>query len=256
MTSERKTRTAVFKAQVALAAVRGDRTLSELAAHYGVHVTLIHAWKRQLLAGAEAVFGGAKAAGLVESLLQQYRELRALEHQALLFMGRFVLADVPPEGLKGLLSDRLPPNDLDTLFTHANGPSRPRRFRSRTVLFHLCGVPERLIAAFLGVYIRTVKKIILRYRRKGVTALFVPRAGVRKFDDARYKEMVFTVLHAPPKDYGFNRTTWRLRDIRTTMKRLGLPIGKNYIIRIIRDAGYRFLRGCQKTKNGSLATAA
>src|SRR5690349_3369440 len=54
--------------------------------------------------------------------------------------------------------------------------------------------------------------------------------------------MVFTVLHAPPKDYGFNRTTWRLRDIHTAMAQLGMPIGKNYIIRIIRGAGYRFVK--------------
>jgi hypothetical protein len=65
---------------------------------------------------------------------------------------------------------------------------------------------------------------------------------VKKFDDAKYKEMVFTVLHAPPKDYGFNRTTWRLRDIHTAMAQLGMPIGKNYIIRIIRGAGYRFVK--------------
>jgi hypothetical protein len=157
-------------------------------------------------------------------------------------MGRFTLGDVPPEGLKGLLSDRLSPNDLDTLFSHASGPSHPWRFRSRTVLFRLCGVPERLIAEFFGVPIRKVRKIILRFQRKGVASLFVPRAGVRKFDDVRYKQMVFTILHAPPKDYGFNRTTWRQRDIHTVMTRLGMPIGKNYIIRIIRDAGYRFVK--------------
>jgi transposase-like protein/transposase len=243
MAGERKTHTAAFKAQVALAAVKGERTPSELAACYGVHQTLIHDWKMQLLAGAEAMFaGGRKAAELEKSLLLTYRELRPLERQALLFMGRFALGDVPTEGLKGLLSSRLSSNDLEILFSHANSPSHPRRFRSRAVLFHLRGVPESLIAEFLGVYIRTVKKLILRYRRKGVTALFVPRAGVTKFNDARYKEMVFTVLHTPPRDYGFNRTTWRLRDIHTTMTRLGMPIGKNYIIRIIRDAGYRFLK--------------
>lgn len=242
MAGERKTHTAAFKAQVALAAVRGDRALGELADHYEVHRTLIHTWKRQLLAGAEAVFDGGKAPGLMESLLQEYRELRALEHTAFQLMGRFVLAEALPERLKGLLSDKLPPNDLDTLFTHANGPSRPRQFRSRAVLFHLCGVPERLIASFLGVYIRTVKKTILRYQRQGVAALFAPRARVRKFDDPRYKEMVFTVLHAPPKDYGFNRTTWRLRDVHTVMTRLGMRIGKNYIEKIIRGAGYRFVK--------------
>jgi transposase-like protein len=64
MTAKRKSHTAAFKAQVALAAVKGDRTVNELAAHFGVHPTLIHAWKKQLLTGAEAVFaGGAKAAG-------------------------------------------------------------------------------------------------------------------------------------------------------------------------------------------------
>ena len=45
--------TAAFKAQVALAAVKGDKTVNELAGHYGVHPTLIHGWKKHLLAGAE-----------------------------------------------------------------------------------------------------------------------------------------------------------------------------------------------------------
>jgi len=64
MAVKRKAHPAAFKAQVALAALKGDRTVNELASHYGVHPTLIHAWKKQLLAGAEAVFaGGAKATG-------------------------------------------------------------------------------------------------------------------------------------------------------------------------------------------------
>ena len=63
MPRKRKSHSAVFKAQVALAALRGDKTVPELASHYGVHPTLIHGWKKQLLQGAEQVFGnGAKAA--------------------------------------------------------------------------------------------------------------------------------------------------------------------------------------------------
>ena len=61
---KRKQHTAAFKAQVALAAVKGDRTINELAGQYGVHPTLIHGWKKHLLAGAEAVFAsGSKAIG-------------------------------------------------------------------------------------------------------------------------------------------------------------------------------------------------
>jgi transposase-like protein len=63
MSGKRKHHTAAFKAQVALAAVKEDRTVNELASQYGIHPTLIHTWKKQLLAGADQVFGnGSKAA--------------------------------------------------------------------------------------------------------------------------------------------------------------------------------------------------
>ena len=63
MSAKRKVHTAAFKAQVALAALKGDKTVNELAGHYGVHPTLIHARKKQLASGAEAVFAnGTKVA--------------------------------------------------------------------------------------------------------------------------------------------------------------------------------------------------
>ena len=63
MAGKRKVHTPAFKARVALAALKGDRTVNELAGQFEVHPTLIHAWKRQLTAGVEEVFSGpAKAA--------------------------------------------------------------------------------------------------------------------------------------------------------------------------------------------------
>jgi transposase len=61
MAGKRKIHTSAFKAQVALAALKGDRTINELAGQFGVHPTLIHGWKKQLLAGAETVFANGAA---------------------------------------------------------------------------------------------------------------------------------------------------------------------------------------------------
>lgn len=49
----------VFKAQVALVALKGDKTLSEVAVQFGVHVKLVQAWKKQMLDQAASVFTGA-----------------------------------------------------------------------------------------------------------------------------------------------------------------------------------------------------
>ena len=45
---KRRNHDAGFKARVALEAVKGERTVSELAAEYGVHPTMIHQWKKAL----------------------------------------------------------------------------------------------------------------------------------------------------------------------------------------------------------------
>jgi transposase len=58
MKGKRKIHEASFKAKVALAAIKGDKTVSELTSQFAVHSTLIHGWKRQLLDGVESLFAG------------------------------------------------------------------------------------------------------------------------------------------------------------------------------------------------------
>jgi len=53
----RRTHSAAFKAKVALAAVKGDKTLAELAQQFDVHTNQITTWKNPLLDGAAGVFG-------------------------------------------------------------------------------------------------------------------------------------------------------------------------------------------------------
>lgn len=58
----RRTHNPAFKAKVALAAIKGEKTLAELAQQYDVHPNQITAWKAQLLEGAAGVFGSGPAA--------------------------------------------------------------------------------------------------------------------------------------------------------------------------------------------------
>jgi len=55
----RRNHSPAFKAKVALAAVKGERTLAELAEQFDVHPNQIQDWKKQLIIKAENVFGAS-----------------------------------------------------------------------------------------------------------------------------------------------------------------------------------------------------
>ncbi len=58
----RGTHTPGFQAKVALAAIKGEKTLAELAQQHDVHPSQITSWKTQLLEGATGAFGSGSSA--------------------------------------------------------------------------------------------------------------------------------------------------------------------------------------------------
>ena len=76
--SKRRNHDAAFKARVALEALKGERTVSELATAYEVHPTMIHQWKKALLEGAAGIFErGGKAAVAAEVAEDTVRDRHA-----------------------------------------------------------------------------------------------------------------------------------------------------------------------------------
>jgi transposase-like protein len=59
---QRRQYSADWKAKVALEAIKGQRTVQEIASHYEVHPTLVTHWKKQLLEGAAEIFSNSKRA--------------------------------------------------------------------------------------------------------------------------------------------------------------------------------------------------
>jgi len=89
MRRKRRNHSAAFKAKVALAAARGDKTLAELAEHYEVHPNQIQDWRRKLVDNAERLF--QRGAGRENDAEHKLKELHAKIGQ--LTMERDFLSD-------------------------------------------------------------------------------------------------------------------------------------------------------------------
>jgi putative transposase len=66
-----------FKAKVAIEAIKGHRTISEMTAKHKLHATQINLWKKQLIEGAEGIFenGNGKKAKAADTDEPQTAEL-------------------------------------------------------------------------------------------------------------------------------------------------------------------------------------
>jgi putative transposase len=69
----RRQHTAAFKAQVAMAALKEQHTLNELAGRYGVHPVQVAQWKKQAQEGLPAVFTSRRGKGAETEAAQQAR---------------------------------------------------------------------------------------------------------------------------------------------------------------------------------------
>jgi transposase len=71
-----------WKAKVALEAIKGQRTIQQIASHYEIHPTLVTHWKKQLLEGAAEIFSnGQEAVGKADEELKAelYQQIGKLQ---------------------------------------------------------------------------------------------------------------------------------------------------------------------------------
>src|SRR5208282_59526 len=74
MRKPRRNHSPAFKARVALEAIRGEKTVAEIAAHHEVHPNQVTMWKTQLLENAAGVFGGTAIAADGKARIRELHE--------------------------------------------------------------------------------------------------------------------------------------------------------------------------------------
>ena len=140
-------------------------------------------------------------------------------------------------------SEQIDSEIIQKLYQHIH--EKPLRYRNRAVVVFakLKNIPNRRIAEILRTQRNTVRAYICRFEIGGYADLFdFSRKKIKKYEDPKYKDNIFKILHAPPSGYGINRTTWRIEDLYNIMAKEGVPISKPYIRKVIKNAGYRFLK--------------
>lgn len=156
-------------------------------------------------------------------------------------MLRLMQGEIGAVALSSDCGPKLPLDDAQLLIEKILSGRLGFRNRAVVVAAHLKGIPARSIAPLLRLNRHTIREYCLHAHEDGLTELFdMSRKATKKADDQRYRDAVFKILHAPPPSLGFNRTTWKMADIRSALNAQGLRLSAANIRKIIHNAGFRF----------------
>ena len=145
--------------------------------------------------------------------------------------------------LEELFEQQLDIKSINQLYKYILENSLRYRNRALTIFAYSNKFSKKSISEIVGIERHTVRVYIKQFESGGTSELFdFSRRETKKYDEAEYKDKVFKILHSPPSYFKFNRTAWRLEDLYQTMKAEGFPLSKPNITKIIKNAGYRFIK--------------
>jgi len=161
------------------------------------------------------------------------------------WMNKIQQNKVPLGELQQELSSKVAPKDVELLYNCNRQDQIRYRKRSLTLLSYFKGIPVDSISKHFLIPKGTTLRQLRLLKEKGLKSVMkVQRRKVRKYENPKYTKELFKILHAPPADYGFNRTSWRQDDIKKVMEKKGLKISKANIGLIIKNSGFQ----CKKAK--------
>jgi transposase len=165
------------------------------------------------------------------------------EFYAQRWLHRVMQNDIPLPELRSQFAGRLKPDDVMALVSRIKTGALRERNKAVAILAFNKPVSMRLISRFLLLALNTVSRWRNQFRNGGLSSVFRFRSrNPKKSDLSEYREAVFSILHAPPSAYGFNRNSWRMEDIVRVLRDRGLRLCKDHCHPVeATRAGWKFL---------------
>jgi transposase/transposase-like protein len=216
-----------------------------LCDQFQLQPTVFYRWLKQFFDNGAAAFRRQPTADHSPDVRQRriavlqkqvgVREFRESEQK---WMISLTQGQFGSEEVSRTVGDIISREDIGSLLTCIC--DQPLKYRNRAVaiLSYHRHIRVGQVASFLGVSHSSVDNWIRTFTQRGCDLLLPFASEYYKAKDKNYRDAVFQIIHAPPSAHGINRTTWRQKDIQSIMAKLGLPISRHNIRKIIKDAGY------------------
>lgn len=169
-----------------------------------------------------------------------YRNIILDPKEGCLWLRRLIQGDISIENLVNDLCFSIPVQDIKDLYEIVITKHLKARNKATVILAYGKGINISLISEYIFIPQTTIYGVIDRYRVKGVQQAISNKKKGFKHDKKEYIEKVFSILHAPPSLYGFNRTSWRQEDIVEVMDKEGMTMSKDVLHTIIKKSGYSY----------------
>jgi transposase len=129
---------------------------------------------------------------------------------------------------------------LNRIYEILNPSPNSPRAKAIVVLAKLEGFAVSQIATHLAISRATVRRYLADFQSGGEPELFMEKSRPRKSQDINLQKCIFSLLHEPPTLHGYNRTTWRMDDLKKALNKYGHSACNKVIHEVIKNAGYRW----------------